>query len=144
MAIGPFGKHQVTREAPDLLCFRLSGPISSDEARAMTRADRELFLERGYALVLIDARHAGSFDAAARQASFDELKRYRGYRGTSALFGLSPYLGVLVGLISNALRLLGDQDDEIRYFKDEPSARAFLESRREARRQQASRTPRTA
>ncbi|MFO0579942.1 MAG: hypothetical protein U1A78_38715 [Polyangia bacterium] len=131
------GRHQVAREAPDLLFVRLDGPIHPDEARALVRADRMIWREHGYSLILIDAQQAGAFDAAARQASFDEIKRYAGYRGTTAVFGLSPYLRILLNLICNALRLLGDQDDEVQCFKDEQDARAFLEARRGVRRQQA-------
>lgn len=131
------GGHTATREEPDLLRIRLTGSLSPDEVRTLVQADRALWRERGYSLVLLDAREAGSFDAAARQASFDEAKRDPGYLGTTAVFGLSGSLRVLLNLVANALRLLKDQDDEMRCFLSEADARAYLKTRRAVRQQQA-------
>lgn len=131
------GSHSATREEPDVLRIRLAGPLSPDEARRLVQADRALWRERGYSLVLLDAREAGSFDAATRQASFDEAKRNPGYLGTTAVFGLSASLRVILNLIANALRLLKDQDDEMRCFAHEAEARAYLKARRSIRQQQA-------
>lgn len=131
------GSHTLTLEAPDLLRIRTVGPLRPDEARALVQADRALWREHGYSLVLIDASAADTFDAAARRASFDETKRHPGYLGSTAVFGLSTYMRVLLNLIANALRLTGDQDDELRCFADEAAAIAFLRARRPARQQQA-------
>lgn len=131
------GSHTATREEPDVLRIRLSGPLHADEARVLVQADRALWRERGYSLVLLDARQASSFDAAARQAAFDEAKQDPGYLGTTAVFGLSSTLRVLLNLIANALRLLKDQDDELRCFVHEADARAYLKARRSPRQQQA-------
>lgn len=131
------GSHTATREEPDLLRIQLAGPLSPDEVRTLVKADRALWRERGYSLVLLDARAAGSFDAAARHASFDEAKRDPGYLGTTAVFGLSASLRVLLNLVANALRLLKDQDDELRCFVHEADARAYLTARRTVRQQQA-------
>lgn len=131
------GSHLAILDEPDVLRIRLVGPLRPDEMRALVRADRALWRDRGYSLVLLDAREAGSFDAAARHAAFDEVKQEPGYLGTTAVFGLSGSLRVLLNLIANALRLLKDQDDEMRCFSHEADARAYLKARRSARQQQA-------
>lgn len=131
------GSHTVTLEAPDFLHIRVCGALSPDEARALVRADRAVWMDAGYSLVLLDATEGTTFPAAARAASVEEVKLHPGYLGSTAVFGLSPYMRVLLNLMGNALRLLGTQDDELECFKDEEAARAFLALRRPLRQKQA-------
>lgn len=133
------GAHQVEFEGEDLLFLRLRGELLADDIRALIRVDRQLSQKNGYSLVLIDARELTVFSSAARQASFDEMKRHFGYLGSTAVFGARGTAAWVLKLVFRGLTLLASHiDDETRMFDTESEAREFLTKRRPQRRREAS------
>lgn len=132
------GEHLVEQDGPDVLTLRGRGVISAKEARLLIAMDREQARRNGYSLILIDATGISGFDAAARQAMFDEMKQHAGYLGSTAVIGLHGPMIWLMGLIMRGVALLGRHfDDEFHICASEEEARSFLRKRRPLRQRQA-------
>jgi len=132
------GNQVVEQEGDDLLVIRIRGDVSADEARQLVILDREQAAKNGYSLILLAGSELKSFGAAAREATFSEMKRHQGYLGSTAIFGLSGSMVWLMRLVLRGVALLGSYiDDETQIFASEAEARAFLLKRRPQRQQQA-------
>jgi hypothetical protein len=71
---------------------------------------------------------------------FAEMERHPGYMGSTAMFGASGALALVMKLVLRAIALLGTTfDDEMQIFATEAEARAFLALRRPQRQRQAAR-----
>jgi hypothetical protein len=68
---------------------------------------------------------------------FAEMQLHPGYIGSTAMFGLSGPLVMMMKLVLRAVALLGTSfDDEMQIFATEAESRAFLALRRPLRQQQ--------
>jgi hypothetical protein len=71
---------------------------------------------------------------------FAEMQRHPGYLGSTAMFGFSSALTLVLKLVLRAVTLLANNyDDEMQLFHAEPEARAFLVERRPLRKVDAAR-----
>jgi hypothetical protein len=128
----------VEAEGDDLLILRTQGEVSAEQARLLVQLDRDQARRLGYSLILIDGRGLTGFGAQARHATFAEMKLHDGYLGSTAVFGLSGAMRVVLLLLIRAMALLARNfDDEMQVFATEAEARDFLTLRRPQRRAEA-------
>jgi len=119
------GIHKLELEPPDLAITRVGGEVSVGDARAMAEAlvafamGSDLFL-LGY----LDSPEAAVMSASARKAFIDGLRDVH-LVGVAAVGG-DFKARLLTRLVEAALRLLSRKPIRMRFFDDEPSARAWL------------------
>ncbi|MRG94926.1 STAS/SEC14 domain-containing protein [Polyangium spumosum] len=118
------GVHDLEFEAPDLAITRVGGDATPDEARAVAEA-LAAFATRGPIFLLGNIGAPGAtMSARARKILVDGLR-------DATIVAVAAVGGdfkarIIMRLVEAAFRLLSGNRTRMRFFDDEPSARAWL------------------
>jgi hypothetical protein len=118
----------VRRESPGLYVVHLVGEVGAGLPRALYDEVRRTIDGDPFVLLLVHVARIGRVDPRARHGAIEEARAIP-LRGV-AFVGASFPFRALATLVHNAGNLLGGKaDNQLRFFADEPAARAWLAAR---------------
>lgn len=125
------GRHRIWTEE-DVFVVVANGPIDGEETDRFNQASLAVFQQYGYVLFLLDASAAAGLSEAARRTAA-KFRREHPMPSASAIFGTNLVTRTVAILAFRVLILLRrDVVAEMKMFKTEAEARAWLAGQRPA------------
>ena len=117
----------------DIVHSVVFGPSTLEGVQAFFAIAEPVFVKYGYAFLLTDAtRGVFNVTADARRAIAEWSKTHR--VAASALFGPGPMIRGMLTLVSRAMSVLGQGDQNVHFFATEAEARTWFDDQREKHR----------
>lgn len=132
------GQHSAQRLEPDLLLLRICGDVQISEVDGLLQFDRALRAERGYSLVLVDARDMGAMSPKIRKHAAAQMQQDPSYLGAIAIWGASYLMRTMINLLLRATALLARQAMQpVEYFTSQTEALRWLHAQRDSLQRQS-------
>ena len=125
------GRHAMSF-AGDVLEIHYDGHISLADSEQLRDILIEIDREHGSCFLLVDMRLGLGIDRDARQYMKEWSKQEQAKLRGTAIYGVSFTMRAIAMLMLNAIKLLGRQESEVSFLKDEAEARRWIDARRQA------------
>lgn len=128
---GSIGQHEVRRTG-DLVALRIRGPLTIGDLRRLREVLVAVMAERGHCFLVADMREATAIDHDTRKYMADWSRESTDWVAGAAIHGVSFAMRALLTLTLKAIKILGTQQVELVFVKDEPDALRWIDDRRRA------------
>ena len=125
------GAHEAWR-AGDMLGLRVRGALTPRDIDALQRAVSATLAAEGRCFLLADLTAMAGLDPVARRRIAEWSRGEDDKVDAVAVHGCSFAMRTLITLTLNAIKLLGRQQTETVYLRDEAAARGWIDARRAA------------
>lgn len=122
------GRHEVRFEEPDLVHIRVVGDLLASDLEVLYPILQRRSEGRARQLWLMEMAEAGTMTAESRRFSAGWVPRLR--IGATAMVHVGFEQRIVTKMLTSVYRLFGVMDFPLKFFDDEASARAWLESQR--------------
>lgn len=123
------GQHALHRRG-DLVTFHIHGSLTRPDLVRLREALADVIRDTGRCFLVADLGHATGIDTEARRYMTEWSRQNTDWIAGTAVHGVNFALRALLTLTLKAIKLVGTQQVEFVFVKDEPEALRWIAARR--------------
>lgn len=129
MIPGSIGQHELRLQG-DLVSLYIHGPLTVADIQGLREVLVVVMAEVGHCFLIADMTDATAVDHEARKYMAEWSRQNTDWVAGTAVFGVSFAMRALLSLTLKAIKILGTQQVEFVFVKDEAEATRWIDAKR--------------